>query len=218
MGRVSRSKKSKNQIGAVADVGVEGGGNVNGKRHHNHHHHQHRHHHNNHSSSSASKLMPNNPASRLKNMLPKQGSYDLNNTSVNSMELDEDVLNINNDKIRLNSAEPLYDYDSSRSDIGFSSSSRFDTMIVKPDHRGVGLPPPPPAPQSMPLPPPPPPLSSQHRPPPHFSMQPGAFVVDQSEKIEFPKKRTCFGLPLTCFAYFAAVYSIVRLLLILFSD
>lgn len=100
---------------------------------------------------------------RIKKILPKTGSYDLT-TSINSGDLDEGVLN---DKIRLNSAEPIQN----------SDRTRFETMIVKPDRR------------------------------------PNELARNESTAtIEFPRKRTCFGLPLTCLTYFAAIYSIVGFL------
>lgn len=188
MGRVSRKRSSKHRshhhdhsshrgTGEEEEVRVTTEENNNEERRHHKHHHKHRHHHR-----ESSKQLVTNPARLVKNKIPlpnKTGSYDLT-TSMNSLDLDEDVLNINNDKIRLNSAEPLGTNNNNNETNTTASTvaptaDRYDTMIIKPNG----------------------------------SDNNGGNYATSDEKIEFPKKCTCLGLPLTCFTYFAAVYSIV---------
>lgn len=167
MGRISRQEDGQNQISIIAgtDTTTQTVGEK-PHRHHHHHHHRRKHHHHHHHHNS-SKLVPN-PARIKKKILNKTGSYDLT-TSLNSIDLDDD-------KIRLNSAEPLP-----------------ETSLMSPD-----------------------PFLSSTTTTTTSRFDPAAMMMMRSneygdEKVEFPKKCTCFGMPLTCFAYFAAVYSIVIL-------
>lgn len=130
----------------------------------------------NHEITSSSKLI----SKPINKMMAKTGSYDLT-TSINSgNDVEEDVLSIN-DKIRLNSAEPIRDKTG-----GVENSSRnlyrFDNGFVKPDRRA---------------------RNDEHS----NNIPPAS---SSSPMFEFPKKKRFFGMPLTCFAYFAAIYSIVR--------
>lgn len=129
-----------------------------------------------HERTSSSKLI----SKPINKMMAKTGSYDLTTSINSSNDVEEDVLNIN-DKIRLNSAEPIRDKTG-----GCESSSRnlyrVDNGFVKPDRRARND------------------AHSNNIPP----------ASSSSPMFEFPKKKRFFGMPLTCFAYFAAIYSIVR--------
>lgn len=129
----------------------------------------------------------------LKKMMPKTGSYDL--SSANSVDFDDDLLN--NDNIKLNSAEPLDptgDYNNAEKR---DRDSRWNTMIVKnvePASKKTVV-------------------TNANK----LSKNKKTAVKSDDEKItrsdlsklSFPTKKSILGLPLTCFTYFAAIYSLV---------